>query len=59
MNMKSSIHKAVGTLILFLISVGAQGNMDAEERVFLRAQCKARCLRYFNSASEDDVSKVS
>lgn len=49
----------LGWILLLLLAVRLEADSDHENRVFLRAQCKAMCLQYFGHSDDAAIKRVS
>ncbi|VDK35465.1 unnamed protein product [Taenia asiatica] len=44
--------------MLLLVAVRLEADSDREKRVFMRAQCKAKCLQYFEHSDDAAIKRV-
>ncbi|KAL5967084.1 hypothetical protein TSMEX_005148 [Taenia solium] len=44
--------------MLLLVAVRLEADSDREKRVFMRAQCKAKCLQYFGHSDDAAIKRL-
>ncbi|KAM3188484.1 hypothetical protein ACTXT7_000181 [Hymenolepis weldensis] len=51
--------RAFGFLLILVSATRSELDSDAENRVFMRAQCKAMCLKLFKSPDNAAINKLA